>query len=803
MTKNDLALPCVALRGMTAFPGNIFRFDVVRKKSLDALSFALSSGSEIFLVTQKDIASEDPGAEELYPVGVICEIKQVLFAPDHKSAKASVYGKSRAKLLHLESSEPYLQAALRPMKEKKTAKTDEDYEKALVRQCRNQFINYIETAGKKPQDLDISFLDLRQPCEICDYIASVLDGDYADMQQFLSTADPLRRIERMCAYLSSETNINKLEAEISDRVNDQMDENQKEYYLREQMRAISLELNGDDDLDTEVMNFSEQIKAIKNIDDDSRQKLLKECDRLRKMGISAGAESNVIRTYIETVLQLPWDSEKKEDLDLDHARKILERDHYGLEKIKDKIIESLAVRQMAPENAGKILCLAGPPGTGKTSIAHSLAEAMGRDYVRISLGGVHDEAEIRGHRRTYIGSMPGRIVNAMIQSGSRNPLMLLDEVDKLASDYKGDPSSALLEVLDSEQNNTFADHYIEVPFDLSKVFFITTANDVSSIPEPLLDRMELIELSSYTSAEKFMIAKEHLIKKQMKKHGLRAAQLKITDDAVKTVINDYTREAGVRNLERCIGQICAKTDEKIVTGECKRVKADVKDLKGFLGTPKYITKEHLEDLTGVTNGLAWTPVGGVLLKVEAVVMDGKGNLELTGSLGDVMKESARAAVTYIRSNASSLGVDSNFYKDKDIHIHVPEGATPKDGPSAGVTMATSLISALTGRKVRGNIAMTGEITLTGRVLPIGGLREKSMAAYSAGIKQILIPQDNVADLDEIDSVVRENVEFVPCISISDVYSRALMPADDEHISSRHINAGVTQENKNTGVRYEI
>lgn len=795
MTKNDRILPCVALRGLVILPKMVLHFDVVRQKSIDAVKEAMKNNSLLFLVTQKDDTLDNPSFDDLYSMGTIAEIKQVMFNHEQNSARVVAEGISRAKLTKILSDNPYILAQIKIKNDMKIKPEDREYASAALRYTKKQYRDYFSFLPNKSPEIVSALGEYDDLSTASDYMASTVPTiSYDNLQFYLANLDPIARVVNLGVLLKKEREIQKIENKISQDVEDQMDKNQKEYYLRESMKAISNELGGNDDIESEVAELKAKIEAIANIDDKSRKKLLKDCDRLLSMGAAAGAEAAVLRTYIETCLDLPWDISKDENKDIKAARKILERDHYGLLKVKDKIIESLAVKILNPENDGRIICLVGPPGVGKTSIAKSLAEAMGRDYVRISLGGIHDEAEIRGHRRTYIGSMPGRVINAMINAGSNNPLMLFDEVDKLASDYKGDPSSALLEVLDSEQNNKFVDHYIDLPFDLSHVFFITTANDASSIPEPLYDRMDVIELPSYTADEKYHIAKEHLLGKQLKRHGLTTKQLDIGDDVINAIINDYTREAGVRNLERSIAKICSKAADMIVEDNAKSIKVSSDNVKDFLGNPKYKNKAELCDQTGVTNGLAWTSVGGEMLKVEAAVVPGKGSLELTGSLGDVMKESAKAALTYIRGHADDLGIKGEFYKDKDIHVHVPEGATPKDGPSAGVTMATSILSALTGKTVKGNLAMTGEITLTGRVLPIGGLREKSMAAYKAGIKTVIIPDENVPDLSDVADVVKDNIEFVSVKNLSEVFKLAVN--DNDAASVKSVEHGMFNKTEN-------
>ena len=772
-------MPAVALRGLVVFPNMFIHFDVGREKSINALKKAMDTDQEIFLVTQKDISVDDPDYSELYEIGVIASVKQVLKLPGKSgNVRVAVEGIRRARLV--EGFEPgngnYLKAMVFPIDEPSVRADKEDYSKALVRHTKDIFAEYSDCAPQLPADLVTGVMQKNEPGELADYIAGNIMLEYEDRQHILSILNPVKRLEEMCIMLVNEGNLLSLEAEISDKVQEQIDKNQREYYLREQMKVISTELGGGVSHEEELDYFRETIFNMK-ASDEVKEKLFKECDRLEKYSPSS-PEAAVSRNYIETCISLPWDNLTQENTDIAKSRKILENDHYGLEKIKKRILEYLAVRVMAPDIKGQIICLAGPPGVGKTSIARSVARATGREYVRISLGGVKDEAEIRGHRKTYIGSMPGRIIDAMKQAGTSNPLILLDEVDKLSSDYKGDPTSALLEVLDPEQNSTFRDHYIELPFDLSRVMFITTANVEANIPDPLRDRMEIIELGSYTSEEKFNIAKKHLVPKQMKRHGLSSATFRITDKAIRLVIDGYTKEAGVRALEQNIAAICRKSVMEIVEGKAEKVSVKPENVENLLGTRKFRPESVIrENEVGVVNGLAWTSVGGDMLEIETAVLKGTGKLELTGSLGDVMQESARAAVSYIRSKAESLPLNSDFYKECDIHIHVPEGATPKDGPSAGVTIATSLVSALTGRKVRKDVAMTGEITLRGRVLPIGGLKEKSMAAYKAGIKTVVIPYDNIADLDEVDPKVKENVTFEPVKTVEAVWNIALEKDD--------------------------
>ena len=777
MIKNSelRVMPTVALRGLVVFPDMFIHFDVGREKSINALKKAMDTDQEIFLVTQKDISVDDPDYSELYEIGVIATVKQVLKLPGKsENVRVAVEGICRARLVEgiNAGTGNFLKAMVFPINEPEVKSDSVDYAKALVRHSKDLFAEYSDCAPQMPADVVTGVMQKSEPGPLADYIAGNIMLEYEDRQTVLSTINPLRRLEEMCVILVNEGNLLSIEADISDKVQEQIDKGQREYYLREQMKVISAELGGGVSQEEELDRFRETIFNL-DVSDEIKEKLFKECDRLEKYSPQS-PEAAVSRNYIETCLSLPWNNLSEENTDISKSRKILEADHYGLEKIKKRILEYLAVRVLAPDIKGQIICLVGPPGVGKTSVAQSIARATGREYVRISLGGVKDEAEIRGHRKTYIGSMPGRIINAMQQAGTSNPLVLLDEVDKLSSDYKGDPTSALLEVLDPEQNSTFRDHYIELPFDLSRVMFITTANVEANIPDPLRDRMEIIELGSYTSEEKFQIAKKHLIPKQIKRHGLTSGKLRITDKAIRLVIEGYTREAGVRALEQKIAAICRKSAMEIVEGNAEKISVKPENIEELLGTRKYKADTIIrENEVGVVNGLAWTSVGGDMLEIESAVLKGTGKLELTGSLGDVMQESAKAAVSYIRSKADNLPINGSFYKESDIHIHVPEGATPKDGPSAGVTIATSLVSALSGIKVRKDVAMTGEITLRGRVLPIGGLKEKSMAAYRAGIKTVVIPYDNLADLDEVDPVVKEAITFKPVKTVEAVWDIAL------------------------------
>ncbi len=765
------SIPTVAIRGMAVFPNMQLHFEVSRKQSVSALKAAMAGNREVFLVMQRDLRTEQPTSpEEFYPMGVICDVQQILSAPNSDNLRVAVEGISRGSVVEFQRTAPHLVALVQQRTTTRVKSEDRDYAQALVRVCKDDFQEYSVFVPNMPTDFILDVLAQEDPGELADFIASNTAIDPAKKQAVLCELNPLRRMEKLCAILRSETEILKIEEDIQDKVQEQIDQNQREYYLREQMRAISVELDGEEA--DEAAIFREQIEAL-NVSDDVRKKLLQECSRLDKTNKSS-PEAMVIRTYLETCIALPWGVYTEDSFDLQKARKVLDDDHYGLEKVKNRMIEMLAVRKLSPDIKGQIICLVGPPGVGKTSVARSVAQAMGRKYARVSLGGVRDEAEIRGHRKTYIGAMPGRIINAITNAGSCNPLILLDEIDKLGADYKGDPSSALLEVLDGEQNDTFRDHYIEFPFDLSKVLFITTANDRDTIPGPLKDRMEIIELGSYTAQEKFNIAKKHLLPKQAKRHGLNGRTLRVSDAAIREIIDGYTREAGVRKLERELASVCRKGAVAVADGaKCFSVKPA--DLEAVLGTRKYRREDKfVKDEIGVARGLAWTAVGGEMLDVEAAVLDGTGKLELTGSLGDVMKESAHAAVSFIRSRASQLGIEPDFYKTKDIHLHFPEGAVPKDGPSAGITITTALVSALTGIAVKASVAMTGEVTLRGRVLPIGGLKEKSMAAYLAGAKQVIIPQRNVSDLDEVETIVKENVEFVPVSDVMKVLETALV-----------------------------
>ncbi|MBE6863700.1 MAG: endopeptidase La [Ruminococcus flavefaciens] len=769
-TENGTVIYTVAMRGLVAFPKMVMHFDVSRDKSVKAIERALKDGGKLFLVTQHEAYVDDPKASDLYKVGVVVDIKQVLKLPDN-IMKVLVEGVYKANLVRLIDDGDALRAEVKRTPTYSRTKVDEVEAEALMRSVKDVFERYSSFFPRMPKELLTSVMTQDSPVKLFETVTFNCSLNYRDKQTLLEESNIINKLSVLFACLTSEVEILELENLINEQTKNSIDKGQREYYLREQMRIIQEQLGEDDGDDAYAyINDIMELKA----DEKVKEKLMKEADKLTKLPPSS-QEAFVIKNYLDTILDLPWGKYTKAKLSMPKAEAVLEKDHYGLKKVKERILEFLAVHMLNPEIKGQIICLAGPPGIGKTSIAKSVAKAMGRNYARVSLGGVRDEADIRGHRKTYVGAMPGRVITAISQAGSMNPLILFDEIDKLCSDIKGDPSSAMLEVLDSEQNNAFRDHFIEVPFDLSKAVFITTANDVSAIPGPLRDRMEIIELPSYTAVEKFHIAKEHLVPKQLKEHGLKARQLKITDDAINDIIQFYTKEAGVRSLERKIASICRKTARMIASEEVKRVTVKRDDLHEFLGVKKYLEDiSSKKDQVGVVNGLAWTSVGGVLMPLEVLVMKGTGKIEVTGSLGDVMKESAKIAVSYVRSVADKYGIDQEFYKNNDIHIHAPEGAVPKDGPSAGVTMTTALVSALSGSPVRSDVAMTGEITLHGNVLPIGGLREKTMAAYKAEIKKVVIPKANVPDLEEVDEAVKSAIEFIPCDNLKNVLDTALI-----------------------------
>ena len=763
-------MPVLALRGLTIFPNMLLHFDVGREASIKALDEAMASGSPVFLVTQKDLAVEEPRQEDLFSVGTISNVKQILRLPGD-NVRVMVEGEDRGKLLSLMQTAPFLEGQVEtlpiPESVRNTPRTE-----ALIRSTYELFETYTELSPRMTSDVLIHVLASEDPGYIADYIAQNIAMRAGDKQAILEELRPLRRLERLCHALKREVEILQLEQDMQSKVRDQLTRNQRDYVLREQLKAIQSELGEGDSGDSELGEYRQKIKKAR-LPQEVSEKLNKEVDRLAKQPFGS-AEATVIRNYLDICLELPWSKKTRERVNVESARRVLDADHYGLTKVKERILEFLAVKQLAPDLKGQIICLVGPPGVGKTSIAMSVARALNRKLARISLGGVHDEAEIRGHRKTYVGAMPGRIISAIRQAESSNPLLLLDEIDKLASDIHGDPASALLEVLDAEQNSTFRDHFLELPYDLSDVLFITTANTTETIPRPLLDRMEVIELTSYTDEEKLQIAKRHLLPKEMKRHGLKKTQLKLTDDAIREVITGYTRESGVRVLERELAALSRKAAMHIVSDSVKQISITGDDLDRYLGVRKY-QPEKLDsgEQVGVVNGLAWTSVGGELLQVEVNVVPGSGKVELTGNLGDVMKESAHAALSYIRSRSQQLGIASDFYKTRDLHVHFPEGAVPKDGPSAGITIAVAMVSALTGATVKRGIAMTGEITLRGRVLPIGGLREKTMAALRNGMRTVILPAENAPDLAEIDQTVRSALHFIPVEHVDEVLAAAL------------------------------
>lgn len=764
-------LPMIALRGLTMFPDVILTFDVEREPSLRALEMSVIGNRDIFLVTQKNVAVDVPEEKDMYSVGVVCRVKQQIRQPQSSIRRVTVEGLYRARAEHMVLTGRAYTADVTPLPDKEE-RVSEDRIVALVRSCFSMYHDYLSENPEAMIEQLISVLSVNEPGGVANHIAHNVNLNYDEKQSLLEELYPSRRLVRLGKILRRELNILQLERELADATQEQMNQNQREYYLREEMKIIQAEL-GEDGQTDDIGEYRRKISALA-APDEIKEKLNKELSRLMKQPFGS-SEAAVLRGYLDTCLELPWGKKTTETIDLEKARKLLDDEHFGLEKVKDRVIEYLAVKKLSPNIKGGLICLVGPPGTGKTSIAMSIAKAVNRKLVRVSLGGVHDEAEIRGHRKTYIGSMPGRIINGIIQAKSCNPLMVLDEIDKLGSDYRGDPSAALLEALDGEQNSTFRDNFLEIPFDLSEVFFITTANTLDTIPRALLDRMEIIQLASYTDEEKLQIAKRHLLPKQRKKHGLRANQLRVSDEALREIIRSYTRESGVRTLEREIARLCRRAACDIAEEKCKGVSVKAGGLEPLMGPAKF-KPEHLRvrDEVGLVRGLAYTSVGGEVLDVEVAVVDGSGRLELTGNLGDVMKESARAAMTYIRSRAGVLGIEHDFYKTKDIHIHFPEGAVPKDGPSAGITVTIALISALTGAPVRHDVAMTGEITLRGRVLPIGGLREKTMAAMRAGVKTVIIPADNEADLENIDQTVRRALEFVPTDHVDKVLDVALI-----------------------------
>ena len=770
MERMTLNTPVIALRGLTVFPDLTMSFDVEREISIYALDNAMDADRMIFLVTQRDIATALPEEKDLFNMGTLCRILQIIKTSE-TSVRVVVEGQQRGRILRLWQTKPFLQAQIELVDEDFPGKHTNRVE-ALIRQTYAIFGAYKDLVGNLSDEFVSTVLDCRDPGQLADFVAQNINLRHGDRQRVLEELHPVKRLKIFNEILAHEVDVISLEVEMEQKVRARVARVQKDMILREQVKVLQHELG--DDGDEELQEYAEKIDNAK-LSDEVRKKLCKELDRLGKQPFGS-AEASVIRNYLDTCLDMPWNTYTRDRADVAKARAILDRDHFGLEKVKERILEFIAVHQINPEAKGKILCLVGPPGVGKTSIAISVAKAMNRKLSRLSLGGVRDEADIRGHRKTYIGAMPGRIIDALIRAGSMNPLLVLDEIDKLANDSRGDPASALLEVLDAEQNGSFRDHFMELPVDLSRVMFITTANTTDTIPRPLLDRMELIELSSYTDEEKLEIAKRHLLPKQLKEHGLKKTQLKLSENAIRRTISDYTRESGVRVLERQLGKLCRKTAMALVENNVKSVTITDKNLPDYLGTVRYTPGVHTtRDEIGVVNGLAWTEVGGEILEVEVNVMDGTGKLELTGNLGTVMQESAKAALSCLRSRTDSLRLEKEFYKTKDIHIHFPEAATPKDGPSAGIAITTAMLSALTGRLVRREVAMTGEVTLRGRVLPIGGLKEKTMAALRNGMKTVIIPKENEKDLQDIDPVVRKALHFIPVETVDAVFAAALVP----------------------------
>lgn len=782
IADNLIKIPVIPLRGLVIFPEMVLHFDVGRKKSITALKTAMNNNQKVFLTAQKDPACDDPQFDDIYQMGVICSIKQMTNIPNSNNLRVVVEGENRGEIIDFNISSPYIEANVNTVIETYSLAPKEEI--AYGRTLKKEFEVYSSYLSKISNDVKVNILSIKNCNKLCDYICSNSFLDYTDKQTVLEAIDTVDRLSRLIVIMKKENGALALETEIHDIVHDSIDKNQREYYLREEMKVISDILGETESPVEEADKYKQEISQLK-CSEEIKNKLFKECDKLMKMP-SGSHEGTVVRNYLDKCLEIPFGKYSKNSINLKKSRKVLDKEHYSLDKVKDRIIESLSVYKRNPDYSGQIICLAGPPGIGKTSIVKSLAKSMNRKYVRIALGGVHDEAEIRGHRKTYIGAMTGRIVEAVIKSGVMNPIVLLDEIDKVGNDYKGDPSSALLEALDPEQNFNFNDHYIDFPIDLSKVLFITTANDVSAISAPLYDRMDIIELTSYTAEEKFHIAKNHLVKKEMLKHKLTSKEFKISDETINIIIESYTREAGVRKLEETIASLCRKASVALENGEnCFKVtKSNIEDILG----PKKYTKEVIgqTNKVGVVNGLAWTSVGGTLLPIEVSALNGTGKIELTGNLGDVMKESAKIAVSYVRSIADSIGIDSEFYKNKDLHIHAPEGAVPKDGPSAGLAITTAIVSELTGIPIKHDIAMTGEISLKGNALPIGGLKEKSMAAYKSGCSSVIIPKDNMKDLSEISNEVKSEIEFVFVSEFSEVMNIALEFKPEKKKKLNHI-----------------
>ncbi|AVQ47344.1 endopeptidase La [Clostridium botulinum] len=770
MKENLEVLPLIPLRGIIIFPYMILHFDVGREKSILALEEAMENEQKIFLSAQKEAETEEPIVEDIYDVGTICEIKQILKLPGD-TVRVLVEGKTRGRIINYLEEEPFLKVEIEEIEDNQYE--DDKEVDALIRLVKTNFDEYIKLSGDSSSDLTVGVEDLEEPGKIADVIGSYININQEEKQDLIGIIDSKERLEKILIIINEEIEILKIERKIGIKVKNKIDKVQKEYYLKEQLKAIQEELGEDEEDKKEINLYKEKINKAK-LPKEVKEKAIYELDRLKNSG-NFSAEGGVIRSYLDWILSLPWNKDTKDNLDIKKARDILDKEHYGLKDVKDRIIEYLAVRKVSKTLKGPILCLVGPPGVGKTSIAKSIAHSLNRNFVRMSLGGVRDEAEIRGHRKTYVGAIPGRIIYGMKQAKSRNPLFLLDEIDKMSNDFRGDPADALLEVLDAEQNATFRDHYLELDFDLSKVLFITTANTLSTIPGPLLDRMEIIEVSGYTSEEKFYIARNHLIPKKLKEHNMEDGKITFSNSSIYYIIDNYTRESGVRGLERKISSIIRKSITEMIEKNKDTTNVTVNHVKKYLGPEVFsYEKTDKEDKVGVVTGLAWTAYGGDTLPIEVTVMEGNGKLQLTGKLGEVMVESAKAGYSYVRSNASEYGIDTNFYKNKDIHIHVPEGAVPKDGPSAGVTMITALISALGDKKVKHNVAMTGEITLTGRVLPIGGLKEKSLAAYRAGIDTIIIPKANEKDLRNIPKTVKSKIDFIVADKIEKVLDNALI-----------------------------
>lgn len=779
MNREIKSLPMVALRGMTIMPEMVVHFDVSREKSIAAIQEAMAGDQKIFLVAQKSIETDDPTQEDVYEVGTVGTIKQIMKLPKH-IVRVLVSGETRGILKQLQQDTPYLRAEVEVIDESDLVIQDDLNGEAMARSLKDTFLDYAARNGKMSKEAVAEILEIKSLKKLVDEIAANTPFYYVDQQEILGKVDFWERYETLAFKLVNEVQIMDIKDELQQKVKERVDKHQKEYILREQLKLIREEL-GDDSTLYDAEEFEKAAKNLK-APKEVNEKLKKEISRF-KSSLNSPAESGVIRTYIETLLEMPWDKAGKDNQDIKYAEEVLEADHYGLEQVKERILEFLAVRSLTKKGESPILCLVGPPGTGKTSIARSLAKALKKPYVRISLGGVRDEAEIRGHRKTYVGAMPGRIANGIRQAGVKNPLMLLDEIDKVSTDYKGDTFSALLEVLDSEQNYKFRDHYLEVPLDLSEVLFIATANSLQTIPRPLLDRMEVIEVTSYTENEKLHIATEHLIPKQLEKNGLKKEQLKISKNAVWKIASNYTKEAGVRQLEREIGNICRKAAKEILTTGKKSVTITEKNLFKYLGKEKFMYQmANAADEIGIVRGLAWTSVGGDTLQIEVNVMPGKGEIMLTGQLGDVMKESARTGISYIRSVSRDYQIADDFFEKHDIHVHIPEGAVPKDGPSAGITMATAMLSAITEQKVRADIAMTGEVTLRGRVLPIGGLKEKLLAAKNAGIKTVLVPKKNLADVEELSQEITKGLEILPVEHMEEVLKAAFVSEDQDKIS---------------------